>query len=180
VGTRHGRQRCGFSCVPTYILQPGAFRLTDPIGISFKRNEMRHADAPTEPWPYLAVASWRSGGLTACGLTYLKMGQWDAAIHDCRSALRLDPKLALQSLPGLSGPERVAEASPRAGRILTALKYLSFLPEFYRPTGLPTFLLFSLSCRRHSPIAISASMFRRSSAVAGRALNALCVMKRQG
>ena len=34
------------------------------------------------------------GRLDSRALTYLKMGQWDSAIDDYRSALRLDPKLA--------------------------------------------------------------------------------------
>ena len=34
------------------------------------------------------------GRFDSRGLTYLKMGQWDSAIDDYRSALRLDPKLA--------------------------------------------------------------------------------------
>jgi tetratricopeptide (TPR) repeat protein len=32
--------------------------------------------------------------LDSRGLTYLKMGQWDSAIDDYSSALRLDPKSA--------------------------------------------------------------------------------------
>jgi tetratricopeptide (TPR) repeat protein len=35
-----------------------------------------------------------SATLDSRGLTYLKMGQWDSAIDDYSSALRLDPKLA--------------------------------------------------------------------------------------
>jgi hypothetical protein len=43
------RQRCGFGGVPACILQPGTFRLTDPVGIAFKRNEIGQGGAATGP-----------------------------------------------------------------------------------------------------------------------------------
>ena len=55
------------------------------------------------------------------GFTYLKMGQWDLAIEDYGSALRLDPKLA-RALYGRGVAELKKGDTPRGYADIEAAK----------------------------------------------------------